>query len=117
MRGQSVTQQTQDIAVEEFITGIAALTDVWMSMMWIGTANPRLNTTRREIARWARNANQSFIDTFGRATASEEIRVILDGLVTSVPKQLGDTGRDFLRSLTAEAQALADEGRAAVAAI
>src|SRR3954470_23069407 len=117
MRGQNVTQQTQDIAVEEFTSGIAALTDVWMSMMWVGTANQRLNTTRREIARWARNANHSFIETFGQATASEEIRVILDGLVASVPKQLGDAGRDFLRGLTVEARALAEEGSAAVAAI
>lgn len=117
MRGQNVTQQTQDSVVEEFADSIAALTDVWMSMMWLGSTNQRLNSTRREIARWARNANHSFVETFGRATVSEEIRVILDGLVTSVPKQLGDAGREFLRGLNVEARILTDEGREAVAEI
>lgn len=115
MRAPNITQQVQDPAVDAYVAGIVELTDTWISMLWLTTMNPRIVTTRREIARWARNTNQEFMDTFGRATASEEIRVILDGLVSLLPKQLGDEGRALLTRITVEAQALAAEGREAVA--
>ena len=117
MRATHVTQQAQDPAVDAYVAAIVELTDVWMSMIWLTTVNSRVVATRREIARWARNTNQEFMDTFGRATASEEIRVILDGLVSLVPKQLGDDGRALVRRITTEAQALASDGREAVALI
>jgi len=117
MRAPQVAQQTQDPAVDGFSDSIHALTEVWMSMMVLTTSNQHVIAERREIARWARNTNQSFMDTFGRATASEEIRVILDGLQGLIPKQLGDAGRGFLVEVATEARALATEGTAAIDAI
>ena len=117
MRPHIVPQPVKDPVDNAFADGIAALTHVWQDMVWLTTTNPRLIATRREIARWTRTTNQEFMDPFGRGIASEEIWVMLDGLVTLVPRQLGDGGRALLGRTGAEAQALAAEGRAAIDAI
>ena len=117
MRSPQVPQQRQAPAVEGFSDSIRALSEVWQSMIWLTTTSPGLHSIRREIAGWTRNTNEAFIDTFGKATASEEIRVILDGMPGCVPQRLGDAGRLFLAQVAAEARALAAQGAEAVASV
>jgi hypothetical protein len=111
---ESGIQLVDDDAVVGFATSTAALADVWSSMVWLQTTSPTLNTVRREIARWAREADEAIAEMFGRRVASDEIRVLLEQMPAIVPRQVDATDHEWLEASTAEAQRLIAEGRAAI---
>jgi len=103
-----------DPAVVTFTTSVAALSDVWSSMVWLQTTSPSLNAVRREIARWARDTDGALAERFGRSVGSEEIRVLLDSMPPLVPRQVDPADREMLDAAAAEAQQLTVFGREAI---
>jgi len=103
-----------DDAVVSFATSTAALADVWSAMVWLQTTSPTLNAARREIARWAKDADEAIAEMYGRRVPSDEIRVLLEQMPALVPRQVDAVDHEWLEASTAEAQRLTVEGRAAI---
>jgi len=103
-----------DDAVVGFSTSSAALADVWSSMVWLQSTSPTLNSVRREIAQWARDADAAIAEMFGRRVGSDEIRVLLEQMPAIVPRQVEAADHEWLAASTAEAQRLIAAGRAAI---
>jgi hypothetical protein len=106
-----------DDAVVSFATSVAALVDVWSSMVWLQTTSSTFTQVRREIAAWARDTDAALAEMFGRSVQSEEVRLILDLLPALVPRQVSAADRDWLLTASAEAQRLTVAGRAAIAQV
>jgi hypothetical protein len=103
-----------DDAVVGFATSAAALADVWSSMVWLQTTSPTLNAVRREIARWARDADEGIAEMFGRRVSSDEIRVLIEEMPALIPRKVDAVDRAWLEASAAEAQRLTIEGRTAI---
>jgi hypothetical protein len=103
-----------DDAVVSFAGSVAALADVWSSMVWLQTTSTTFTLVRRAIARWARDTDSALAEMFGRSVQSEEVRHLLDGLAAVVPRQVSPAEREWLVASAAEAQRLSVEGRAAI---
>src|SRR3954471_13533360 len=104
----------EDDVVVGFSTSAAALADVWSSMVWLQTTSPTLNTARREIARWARDADEAIAEMFGRRVGSDEIRVLLEQMPVLVPRQVEAVDHAWLEASAADGRRLILEGRAAI---
>ena len=104
-----------DEVVVDFATSAAALADVWSSMVWLQSTSPTLNTVRREIAQWARDADEAIGEMFGHRVGSDEIRVMLEQMPAIVPRQVGPADRSWLEAAVVEARRLILDGRAAIA--
>jgi len=121
MRVRSKTRATSDISLDDddlvvdFATSAAALADVWSSMVWLQTTSPTLNSVRRAIAQWAREADEAIGEMFGHRVGSDEIRVMLEQVPALVPRQVDATDRAWLEAAVGDARRLVLDGRAAIA--
>ena len=121
MRVRSKTRASREIRLDDdevvvdFATSAAALADVWSSMVWLQTTSPTLNSVRREIAQWARDADEAIGEMFGRRVGSDEIRVMLEQMPAIVPRQVDATDRAWLEAAVGDARQLIVDGRAAIA--
>jgi|SRR3954451_3678537 len=103
-----------DDAVVSFATSAVALADVWSAMVWLQTTSPTLNTVRRQIAQWARDADEAMAEMFGRRVQSDEIRVLLEQMPALLPRRVDAVDRAWLEASAMEARRLTVEGRAAI---